>query len=39
MMGTGKRSLDGLIGYLVDRVALTGEYGEFYIFVSDFIEM
>ena len=28
------KSLDGLIGYLVDRVALTGEYGEFYIDVS-----
>ena len=26
--GIGRRSLDGLIGYLVDRVALTGEYGE-----------
>ena len=25
-MGLG---LDGLMGYVVDRIALTGEYGEF----------
>ena len=27
-LGNGKRSLDGLMGYAVDRIALTGEYGE-----------
>ena len=26
--GNGKRSLDGLMSYVVDRIALTGEYGE-----------
>ena len=31
--GNGKRmSLDGLMRYVVDRIALTGEYGELRIF-------
>lgn len=36
MQGNGKRSLDGLIGHLVDQVALTGEYGEFGFVVLEF---
>ena len=27
--------LDGLMGYVVDRIALTGEYGELRIFLGN----